>query len=117
MSRGIAACNRLIAAATASSWPGASSSVSGLPGRRDIQITGGNVTLNPGIYVLTGGLTISGSATVQGNGVMFFPHLAVYVDVLREARIFQRITQPCAFDRGWNTLANSTVNAARSVGS
>jgi Flp pilus assembly protein TadG len=37
-----------------------------------LQISGGNVTFNPGIYVLTGGLTISGSANVQGNGVLFY---------------------------------------------
>jgi hypothetical protein len=37
-----------------------------------IKITGGTVTLNPGIYVVKGELTITGSANVQGNGVMFY---------------------------------------------
>jgi hypothetical protein len=43
-----------------------------------IQITGGNVTFNPGVYILTGGMDIHdstgvlGNLTVTGNGVMFY---------------------------------------------
>jgi hypothetical protein len=38
-----------------------------------ISITGGNVTLNSGIYVIgSGGLTINGNANVTANGVMFY---------------------------------------------
>jgi hypothetical protein len=38
-----------------------------------IHITGGNVTLNPGVYVIgSGGLTINGNANVTGTGVTFY---------------------------------------------
>ncbi len=38
-----------------------------------LQITGGTVTLNPGIYVLDGaGLDIAGNANLIANGVMFY---------------------------------------------
>ncbi len=37
-----------------------------------IRITGGTVTFAPGVYTLTGGISISGNATVTGEEVTFF---------------------------------------------
>jgi hypothetical protein len=38
-----------------------------------IQVTGGTVTLNPGVYYMEGGgFAVSGSGSVYGNGVMLY---------------------------------------------